>query len=197
MPLSCWFEYGSTRSWMKSFAFMLSSRKKPENVPDGVFVPDFVMAFTIMPAVRPLRRVEPVGRELELRNGVAAEARLVLLAAAHERSPAGRPRSPGRTPAGPAGSRSPRSPGCRAASSVRSIQLRPFSGSSCICRGSMLLRDVRGGRVDERRFAGNGDRFLHARDRHTPGSASACWPTSSSMPGRTTVVNPGSSAVIR
>ena len=43
-----------TRSWMKSAAFNRSSRKYPEKVPDGVFVPDLVMAFTIMPAVRPL-----------------------------------------------------------------------------------------------------------------------------------------------
>ena len=38
---------------MKSAALKLSSRKKPDSVPENVLVPDFVIAFASIPADRP------------------------------------------------------------------------------------------------------------------------------------------------
>ncbi len=57
---------------MWSLAFIESSRTKPENVPDGVLVPDFVIAFTIMPAVRPL----VASNRLVVSSNSAIESRL-------------------------------------------------------------------------------------------------------------------------
>ena len=62
---------------------------------------------------------------------------------------------------GPAPARRPiavvRLPG---ASSASDIQLRPCTGSSDICRGSMLPPRLDVGHVEQRRFAGDGHRLL-------------------------------------
>ena len=75
------------------------------------------------------------------------------------------------------------------ASMARSVQLRPLSGSSCICRGSMLPPSV------EEVTSMSGASPVTVTDSCTVERASsklmtACCPSSSSRPVRVTVANP-------
>ena len=78
VALICWFEYGSTLSWMKSFAFSRRCGSSRQNDPESVLVPDLVMAFTIMPIDRPCVASNRFVIELELGDRVAAVSRLVV-----------------------------------------------------------------------------------------------------------------------
>ena len=177
-----------------SFALNLSSRKYPDKVPPGVLVPDLVIAFTWMPLERPCE----ASKRLETNSNSPIASRLYR----------GWPKLsatwlvtcwPSRfnwnvmfelvEPIGVSATALARLPG---ASSVRSIQLRPLTGSSCICRGSTLAARL------EFVVSTSGASPVTVTDSCTVDGAicrfsTAVWPISSSI-CRVTAPNPGSSA---